>query len=152
VSFSGQTYPFTVSLKILSRPFPICVVDVTIADKRFVIGGFFFYFLSPPLKNTHWFSLFLVFHFQTLFFWFLIFFHASFIHILFVFNLVLQLQFVIFFFKNLFIFFWFLIFFSFTLLLKFNLILKSKFIVYYFFQFNLYFFDFFLLKLFFFLI
>jgi len=95
-------------------------------------------FLSHARKNTDFSFLFLVFQFQSLFFWFLIFILIHFIKVLFVFNLVIQLQFLIWYFFHFgpYYFIFFLNPFVKVLLIL-NFILQSKFILFYFFQFDL---------------
>jgi hypothetical protein len=95
-------------------------------------------FLSHARKNTDFSFLFLIFQFQSLFFWFLIFILIHFIKVLFVFNLVIQLQFLIWYFFHFgpYYFIFFLNPFVKVLLIL-NFILQSKFILFYFFQFDL---------------
>ena len=70
-------------------------------DLLLVDHSFFSSFLSRPLKMTAWPSLLLIFQLQSLFFLFLIFFSLHFIEFLFVFNPILESQFVIYCFFNL---------------------------------------------------
>jgi len=59
---------------------------------------FFSSFIFPPLKITGWSSLLLIFQLRFLFFWFFIFVLGYFVKVLFVFNSIIQSQFVMYFF------------------------------------------------------
>jgi hypothetical protein len=80
---------------------------------RFLTRMIFFLFLFPllPLKNSDWSSLLLIFQLQSLFFWYLIFVLDPFVKNLYLFNFILQSQFVMYFFSMWSSFFWFLIYF-----------------------------------------
>ena len=121
-----------------------CVLTVV---KRFMLGEPFFFLAS--LKIICWFSLFLLFQLQFLFFLFLIFILGFFVKFLFGFNLAFQFQFVIYYYFF-FIFFIFFLDLFVKVLLVLNFIIQFKFMLYYYFQFSPHSFDFFLLKLFFF--
>jgi len=95
-----------------------------VTDGHFLFSSFFSFFTRESACSS---SFLFVFQFQFLCFLLLIFIFGPLRKVFYVFNLVLKLQFVIFFFSIRSLFFWFLIFFPLVLSLKFYWFLISSF-------------------------
>jgi hypothetical protein len=76
----------------------LMVKSTFLVEVSLLLISYFFYFLFSLLKITGWSFLLLIFQFWSLFFPYLILFFNQFVKVLFAFNLVLQFQFIIYYF------------------------------------------------------